>query len=157
MGTRSTREGEAAIEEFVAIRKFKEHKNSREREVTLTISKPQCVRPSEWSCAFEVMGLKGADVVRQTVYGVDGLQALVLAIEACRIALAKHEKHLSWIGADRGDCGLPRQIPDILGKAFGRRLGRIIDNEFKHRLAALKRRHRKGASAKGQRRRSRED
>lgn len=131
----------------VAVRRLKNH--TREgRDVTLRISWPRRVRPSEWACSYHVTGLNASATVGRTVYGLDALQALVLTIDACRAALAEHEKDLAWAGGNRGDCGIPRYIPGMLGKPFARRLARLIDGEFKRRLAAEKRRHRKAMERK---------
>lgn len=66
----------------------------------------------EFSCSFRIR-LGGAERT-ETVYGIDPLQALVLALGYLRVSLARLEgfSELRWAGGASGDSGI--QIP-----AFG--------------------------------------
>jgi hypothetical protein len=68
----------------------------------------------EWSCAIEVVGLGRA--VRRHVYGVDGIQALLLALGVLdahvrRLAIIRKGR-LTWLGSE--DLGL--DAPHVCGQ-----------------------------------------
>lgn len=77
----------------------------------------------EWSCAYQIEGL-GDGRVRKA-YGVDAIQAMMLALIYVSTALYTSEEYqageLSWENGNPGDLGLPKAeaVADMLrGRGF---------------------------------------
>ena len=73
--------------------------------VTVRLGRPAPDPEGDWSCPFQVVGIDGRAEV-YAAYGVDALQALVLAIQMIRAQLgsAQARHGLTWLGGD--DLGL---------------------------------------------------
>ena len=122
----------------VAQRELRE--TSTDRTLMVQIGKPRR-GDRAWECPFRICGL-GRTRVR-VAYGVDAVQALVMAVEGTRVLIQKSGRSISFL-AD-GDGGVPRYVPQWYGTQFAQRIGRMIDREldkFDQSIAA--RRHRTG-------------
>ena len=107
--------------------------------VTISIDQPY-LDPDptgDWICTYRVGEATGH------AHGVDGLQALLNAVEGARLDAAKLSR-VTWAAAGRaaGDVGIPRTVPDFFGRAFARKIERFIDHEVAA-FAARKRRKQK--------------
>jgi hypothetical protein len=108
------------------------------KPVVLTIGVPQPVAGSDWGCLLEITGLKTNWRRPRYVFGVDGLQALHLAMKCATDALASAEFRLEWLG-QKGDIMLPRFLPD-LPREQQARLEAIVQGETLKYLKSLERR-----------------
>ena len=89
------------------------------KPVVLTIGVPQPVRASHWVCAMQITGLKTRWRRPRYVPGVDGLQALDLAIRVAAADLESTKPKLAWLG-QYGDVGMPKYLPDVSQPDLGR-------------------------------------
>lgn len=105
---------------------------------TVILRTPQPDDEGEWECRFTISGL--ANPVFQSAYGIDAMQALILAIESIRLALAAAPESLSWEG-ENGDPGFPRFVPTYFGPEFSAHISRIIDAESARFSEELERKH----------------
>ena len=98
----------------------------------------------DWICTYRVGTATGH------AHGVDGLQALLNAVEGARLDAAKLPRPVTWAAARRaaGDVGIPRTVPDFFGRAFARKIERFIDHEVE---AFAARRARRGGRRKKKR------
>ncbi|MGH7571714.1 MAG: DUF6968 family protein [Gemmatimonadota bacterium] len=103
------------------------------KPVRIRVERPQQVADDEWCCRFSVEGAEHGSLDR--AYGIDSLQAFVLALEGIRLAVEGRRDQLSWLGGPSGELGLSRRVPDFLGLKFERGLNELIDCE----MAALTR------------------
>jgi hypothetical protein len=70
-----------------------EHEFARDgyrRRVRVCLGFPRRVDAHEWACAFQVSGWRGGKIL--IADGVDGLQALTIAVSAIRTWLSKDEE-----------------------------------------------------------------
>lgn len=105
------------------------------RSASVSLYAPERHADDEWRCKVEYrIGRKRA---RQTIIGVDGFQALQLALKCIRRRLDESELPLSWIGGENGDLGFPRMVPTALGHAFARRIDELIEREVAEHLAMI--------------------
>ena len=93
----------------------------------IRIGKPRKVSEAEWECPFHVSNA-GMPLVA-CGHGIDALQALVQAIDGCRVFLERSGTTFRWEGGENGDTGVPRFVPAFFGAQFANRLGRIVDRE----------------------------
>jgi hypothetical protein len=82
------------------------------RPVVLTIGVPQPVSGSDWGCALQITGLNTTFRRPRFVFGIDGLQALHLAMMCATVELESAGSRLVWLG-ESGDLGLPKFLPDL--------------------------------------------
>ena len=73
----------------------------------LTIGVPEPVPGSDWGCVVQVTGLGRRLSRPRVVFGIDGLQALHLAIQSAGVTLETCGHQLEWLG-QRDDLGFPR-------------------------------------------------
>src|SRR5882762_9859251 len=78
------------------------------RVVTVRIQAPRKTGKEEWVCRFGISGLKNG--ASGSAHGVDGIQALLLALEAVRLTLDRSGAIFSWLGGDN-ETGFPRLVP----------------------------------------------
>jgi hypothetical protein len=81
----------------------------------------------DWECPFWIGSHPRACI--QYGYGVDGLQALIQALDGIRASLAERDR-LQWKGGKPGDAGIPRFIPLFFGREFAVRIERFLDDEI---------------------------
>ena len=82
------------------------------KPVVLTIDVPRAVRRAHWVCAVRITGLNARWRRPRYVYGVDGLQALDLAIRYAAADLESTKPKLAWLRP--GDLGMPKYLPAVL-------------------------------------------
>ena len=89
----------------------------------------------EWRCRFHLTG-----AVEKDNYGrsIDSLGALENAIAGVRQCLDDSGLALSWVGGEPGDHGVPRFVPQFLGRAFAKDIEDEIDRRMGARIAAIK-------------------
>jgi hypothetical protein len=110
-----------------AIRQIQEvGKNSS--NITIYLGVPSKVKANEWKCPFLLDGFEKPRI--QFGRGVDGLQALLVAIEGIRVTLERSGKHFSWLGGEDGDLGLPQFIPTVFGAEFSNKMGQLVEKEM---------------------------
>ncbi len=109
----------------IAIRDL--HVVASQDVVTVQVCRPQQVSNGEWRCAFVISTAESEDV--QYAHGTDSLQALILAIEGCRVRLESYDGILRWEGGDEGDTGIPQFVPSYFGRDFADRIRALIDEE----------------------------
>jgi hypothetical protein len=93
-------------------------------EVEVRIGAPEKVPGGEWRCAFQVA--ISPDSAVQYAYGLDQLQALLMALVGVRAVLDTSGLELSWEGGEPGDHGMPFFVPQYFGLAFSRRLEALV-------------------------------
>jgi hypothetical protein len=97
------------------------------KSVVLTIGVPQPVPGSDWGCALQITGLNSSWRRPRYVFGIDGLQALHLAMKCAAAVLESTGPQLVWLG-EQGDLGMPKFLPE-LPKPHQDRLEAIVDRE----------------------------
>jgi hypothetical protein len=110
------------------------------RPVQLRLGMPRPSPKGDWECPYQIVGLGKSR--SQVAYGLDGMQALLMAVEALRVTIEESGERLAWEGGENGDHGLPRVVPAFFGLAFAQRMSKLIDQEverFSRRQAGKKR------------------
>lgn len=97
------------------------------RTLTAVVYKAVRCPPHAWCAEFAVRGQK--TIIRGRAFGVDQLQALLLAVQGLRLKLEALGAELRWIGGEHGDTGIPRLIPIAFGLEFSKRAERVLDKE----------------------------
>jgi hypothetical protein len=77
---------------------------------------------------FKIDGLPEDSVGR--AFGIDGLQALLLAAQALRIRMEALGVEFSWLGGEPGASGIPPAIPTAFGLAFTHRAEELISTDL---------------------------
>jgi hypothetical protein len=108
------------------------------RPVIIRLGKPRRTG-HDWLAPFEIRDLNGSQV--HYSYGVDPLQALILALEGIRVRLDKSRPRLTWVGGPAGEIGFSRLVPDLGSPEFRRRIEQLIDREVERFVRKLERRH----------------
>jgi hypothetical protein len=116
----------------IAVREL--HLLPSRRPVVLELDAPVARRAGTGACAYRVTGLGRPRAGRAT--GADGLEALLLAVEAVRRELEPFEGRLTWTG-EPGELGLPTAVPDFLGADFRRRVARMVRSETERETRRL--------------------
>jgi len=116
------------------------------KRVVLTIGVPQPVPGSDWGCAVQITGLNTTWRRPRYVFGIDGLQALHLAMQCAGAQLESAKVDLEWLG-QKEDLGMPRFLPE-LPKPLGDRIEALVERETAKFWTALKHRRRTQASKK---------
>lgn len=122
----------------LAVRKLRDAGRGN-RSITITLGLPRRAG-KDWLCPYGITGL--GKRISKDVFGVDAIQAILLAMEAIRLDLEKTGRRLSWLGED-GETGFPRLVPTFFGAEFAARVNRIIDLEVSRLARALESKHRK--------------
>jgi hypothetical protein len=142
----------ARIHRIAARRVFK---TPNGKPVVLTIGVPQPVPGSDWGCALQITGLNTGWHRPRYVFGIDGLQALHLAMQCAGVELESAKVKLEWLG--QAEClGMPRFLP-ALPKLQQDRLAAMVEREAirfwrrferAHKAKTSTRRKRTNAAAK---------
>ena len=83
--------------------------SANEKPVVLTIGVPQPVPGSDWGCVVQITGLNSGWRRPRYVFGIDGLQALHLAMKCAAAVLETAKPQLAWLG-EKGDLGMPQSF-----------------------------------------------
>ena len=113
-----------AIRRIAARRVFQ---SANGKPVVLTLGVPHPVPGSDWGCALQITGLSSNWRKPRYVFGIDGLQALHLAMKCAAAVLESTKPQLVWLG-EQGDLGMPKFLPE-LPKRLQDRLEAIVDRE----------------------------
>ena len=97
------------------------------KPVVLTIAVPQPVPGSDWGCALQITGLDNGWRRPRYVFGIDGLQALHLAMKCAGAVLESAKLKLEWLGQTE-DLGMPKFLP-ALPKPHQDRLEAMVERE----------------------------
>jgi len=95
--------------------------------VVVTLGVPQAVPGSDWGCPLPITGLNTVWRRPKYVFGIDGLQALHLAMKCGAAVLLSSKLKLDWLGQTE-DLGMPKFLPE-LPKPHQDRLEAIVDRE----------------------------
>lgn len=112
------------IRRIAARRVFR---SSSGKPVVVTIGVPRPVPGSDWGCALQITGLNTSWRRPRYVFGIDGLQALHLAMKCAGAVLDSAELELEFLGQTEWSF-MPRFLPD-LPKPERARLEAIVDRE----------------------------
>ena len=104
------------------------------RPVLLELDAPAPRPGGTWVCAYRIRGLGRVRAGRAN--GADGIEALLLAVEAVRRELEPFGPRLTWTG-EPGELGLPTAVPDFLGAEFRRRVERMVRAETERETSQL--------------------
>ncbi len=118
-----------SLGQVIARRVFRKGPKSHGR-VVLEIGAPRRVQGWDWACPVRITGLTRKAETPRPIFGIDGLQALQLAMAFARARLGMVTPPLVWLG-ELGELGLPRAIPEYLPPAARKRLESAIDQESK--------------------------
>jgi hypothetical protein len=135
------------IRRIAARRAFR---SANGKPVVLTIGVPQPVAGSDWGCPLQITGLNTSWRRPQYVFGIDGLQALHLAMKCADTVLESTKPRLAWLD-ESGDLGMPKFIPD-LPKPQKARLQALVDREALRFWKSVVRAHKAKGSRKSRRR-----
>jgi hypothetical protein len=97
------------------------------KPVVVTLGVTRAVPGSDWGCALQITGLNTAWRRPGYVFGIDGLQALHLAMQCAGAVLESSKQKLEWLGQTE-DLGMPRFLP-WLPKPQQDRLQAIVERE----------------------------
>ena len=126
----------------IAVRRVFQSANGK--PVVLTIGVPQPVPGSDWGCAIQITGLNSGWRRPRYVFGIDGLQALHLALQCAAAVLETAKPHLAWLG-EKGDLGMPQFLPE-LPKPQRDRLEAIVEREATKFWRGVERAHKEKRS-----------
>ena len=94
------------------------------------------VDTDQWQCNFSVEGVLIEEP--HFVFGVDSLQALMLALERIAFLLEAYDDDLKWQFAEPGDLGLYRYITPHLGINFANEMRKYMKNKEDEFVEKLK-------------------
>ena len=98
------------------------------KAVVLIIGVPQRLGRWRWGCALQITGLNTMWRRPTYVLGIDGFQALDLAIRCAAAVLESTKPKLAWLGGHHGDLGMPKYFPEV-SKPDQRRLEAMVQRE----------------------------
>jgi hypothetical protein len=96
------------------------------KPVVLTIGVPQPVPGSDWGCAVQITGMNTGWHRPRYVFGIDGLQALHLAMKCADAVLESANEKLIWLGEP--GLGMPKFLPGV-PEPLQDRLEAIVERE----------------------------
>ena len=105
--------------------------------VVLTIGVPQPVPGSDWGCAVQITGLNSTWRRPKYVFGIDGLQALQLAMTCASAVLESAKLKLAFLGQTE-NLFLPKFLPELPPRERAR-LEAIVERETKKTWRRLER------------------
>jgi hypothetical protein len=124
----------------VAASRTLERGTKNARPVRVRVGHARRAPEGDWECRYEIVGI--GKPRRMRVFGVDGLQAMPLAMVALRSDLETWGKDLRWLEwpAYRG---VPEQVSTLLPEDAARRVSRVIKREMKRFGDEVRRRYRR--------------
>jgi hypothetical protein len=111
--------------QIIARRILTEYTGDMIRTVAVSIGAPRPWPKSDWVCPFLIEGREKPQV--EPAFGVDALQALLLAVEGIRVRLDETGSRFEWL--DPSGPWIPRLVPTGQGKRFEQRINQLIDRE----------------------------
>jgi hypothetical protein len=116
------------------------------KSVVITLGVPQAVPGSDWGCPLQITGLNTTWRRPKYVFGIDGLQALHLAMKCADAVLQSAKLKLQWLGQTE-DLGMPKFLP-ALPKPHQGRLEAMVEREATKFWRSVERVH-KAKTSKG--------
>jgi hypothetical protein len=107
------------------------------KPVVVTLGVPQPVPGSDWGCPLQITGLNTTWRRPNYVFGIDGLQALHLAMQCAGAVLESANRKLEWLGQTE-DLGMPKFLP-WLPKPEQDRLEALVEREVTKSLRRAER------------------
>jgi hypothetical protein len=114
------------------------------RPVVVTLGVPRAVPGSDWGCPLQITGLNTTWRRPRYVFGIDGLQALHLAMKCADQVLQSAKLELEWLGQTQ-DLGMPKFLP-VLPKPYQDRLEAMVERETTRFWRSVERAHKAKAS-----------
>lgn len=122
------------------------------KPVVVTLGVPQPVPGSDWGCPLQITGLNTTWRRPKYVFGIDGLQALHLAMQCAGEVLEAAKRKLEWLGQTE-DLGMPKFLP-WLPKPQQDRLEAMVEREVAKSLRRAERAHKAKTSKRRKRTRA---
>jgi hypothetical protein len=122
------------------------------KPVVVTLGVPQAVPGSDWGCPLQITGLKTTWRRPKYVFGIDGVQALHLAMKCADAVLQSSTVKLEWFG-QTDDLGMPKFLPAALPKPQQDRLEAMVEREATKFWRGVERAHKakRSRESKGRR------
>jgi len=98
-----------------------------ETKIIVSIGTPRPDSQHDWACPFLIEGIRESKV--QFSYGVDAMQALIIAFQVIRAIIKQSGRKLFWRGPKMGT-HFPMLVPTSFGEAFEDRVGLAIEREI---------------------------
>jgi hypothetical protein len=133
------------IRQIAARRVFKAPSG---KSVVVTLGVPQAVPGSDWGCPLQITGLNTTWRRPKYVFGIDGVQALHLAMQCAGAVLESTKSKLEWLGQTE-DLGMPKFLP-WLPKPQLDRLEAMVEREVTKSLRRAERDHKAKISKRKQ-------
>lgn len=111
--------------QVIARRILTEYTGDLIRKVAVSIGAPRPHPKGDWVCPFLIEGREESQV--EGSFGVDALQALLLAVEGIRVTLDRTGSRFEWL--DPSGAWIPRLVPTGQGKRFENRVNEFIERE----------------------------
>jgi len=118
------------------------------KSVVVTLGVPQAVPGSDWGCPLQIIGLNTTWRRPKYVFGIDGFQALHLAMQCAGAVLESTKSKLEWLGQTE-DLGMPKFLP-WLPKPQLDRLEAMVEREVTKSLRRAERDHKAKTSKRKQ-------
>jgi hypothetical protein len=98
------------------------------RKIVLSIGlpRPDPLKGGDWECPFLIDGVGKSEV--QKAFGVDSLQALIIAIQGIRVGLEQTGRNFFWFDPEIGP-DIPVNVPTVWGKQLVKRVRLAIEHE----------------------------
>jgi hypothetical protein len=127
------------------------------KPVVVTLGVPQAVPGSDWGCALQITGLNSIWRRPKYVFGIDGLQALHLAMKCAEAVLQSAKLKLEWLRQTE-DLGMPKFLA-ALPKSHQDRLEALVEREATKFWRSVERAHKAKSArhAKGGKRKNAAD
>ena len=128
----------ADADQWICTRRFTADVKGKRRFATAKIGQPG-KSGRDWACKLFIsnVGMKES----MLVYGVDQMQAILMAIEGVLTTLRNSGTEWRWIHGEKDDIGIPRFVPGGFGRRFASRLESIIDAETNKLATSAERKH----------------
>ena len=113
----------------VVARRILEEQGVATRKIVVSIGLPRpypLSKDSDWECPFLIEGVGNSKV--QKGFGVDSLQALMMAIEGVRVGLEQTGRRFFWLDPEIGP-DIPLRVPTVWGKQLVERVRLAIERE----------------------------
>ena len=119
------------------------------KPVVVTLGVPQAVPGSDWGCPMQITGLNTIWRRPRYVFGIDGLQALHLAMKCADAELLSSKLKLEWLG-QTADLGMPKFLPS-LPRPYQDRLEAMVEREATKFWRSIERAHKRKSAKRSKR------
>jgi len=94
--------------------------------ISIGLPRPDLLKGGAWECPFLIEGIGKSEV--QKAFGVDSLQAHIIAIQGIRVGLEQTGRNLFWLDPEIG-ADIPLTVPTTWGKQLVDRVRLAIERE----------------------------